>query len=193
MATILALVGSLRQGSYNLLLARAAAELAPTSVKVDIASIRGIPLYDGDVEARDGIPAEVDALKARIIAADGLLLVTPEYNNSIPGAFKNAIDWLSRPGSDIPRVFGERPTGVIGATPGPGGTRLSQNAWLPVLRVLGTRPYFGKSVFVASAAQAFEENGTLHDEKLKSVLTGYMAAFSAFVSDQAKLSRSGSQ
>lgn len=84
------------------------------------------------------------ALKDRIAAADGLLLVTPEYNNSIPGVFKNAIDWLSRPASDIGRVFDGKPVGLIGATPGGMGTPFSQTAWLPVLRTLGTRPFFGK-------------------------------------------------
>ena len=77
------------------------------------------------------------------MAADGLLLVTPEYNNSIPGVFKNAIDWLSRPSADIPRVFGGRKVAVIGASPGGFGTLLSQTAWLPVLKTLGTNPWFG--------------------------------------------------
>jgi chromate reductase, NAD(P)H dehydrogenase (quinone) len=68
-----------------------------------------------------------------------LLLATPEYNNSMPGVFKNAIDWLSRPPSDIPRIFGSRPVTVIGGSPGGFGTVLAQNAWLPVLRTLGVR------------------------------------------------------
>jgi chromate reductase, NAD(P)H dehydrogenase (quinone) len=69
-----------------------------------------------------------------------LLLATPEYNNSMPGALKNAIDWLPRPPSDIPRIFGNRPVAVMGASPGGFGTVLAQNAWLPVLRTLGVRP-----------------------------------------------------
>jgi NAD(P)H-dependent FMN reductase len=76
---------------------------------------RNSGLYDGDIEAAQGIPARAAELKERIAAADGLLLVTPEYNNSIPGVFKNAIDWLTRPAADIPRVFGGRPVGLIGA------------------------------------------------------------------------------
>ena len=87
-------------------------------------TLHGIPLYDGDVEAAEGIPAAVAALKEEIVAADGLLLVTPEYNNGIPGVFKNAIDWLSRPAADIGRVFGGRPVAVIGASPGQFGTML---------------------------------------------------------------------
>src|SRR4030095_16592904 len=95
--TILGIAGSLRQSSFNAALLRAAAAAAPAGCIVDIAAIRGIPLYDGDVKDAAGIPAVVETLKERVAAADGLLLVTPEYNNSLPGVFKNAIDWLSRP------------------------------------------------------------------------------------------------
>ena len=116
--TILGIAGSLRQNSFNAALLRAAAAAAPAGCTVDIASIRDIPLYDGDAEAAAGVPDVVETLKDRVAAADGLLLVTPEYNNSIPGVFKNAIDWLSRPPQDIPRVFGGRPVALMGATPG---------------------------------------------------------------------------
>jgi chromate reductase len=109
MSDILGISGSLRKGSYNTALLRAAIEAAPDGTRVEIASIRGIPLYDGDVEAESGVPDIVRDLKDRIARADGLLLVTPEYNNSIPGVFKNAIDWLTRPPADIPRIFGNRP------------------------------------------------------------------------------------
>jgi chromate reductase len=108
MLVILGISGSLRKGSYNSALLRAAKDAAPDGVNLEIASIREIPLYDGDIENDNGIPASVQELKARITSAAGLLLVTPEYNNSIPGVFKNAIDWLSRPPADIPRVFGNR-------------------------------------------------------------------------------------
>jgi hypothetical protein len=89
------------------MLLRAAVEVQPAGTTIDIGSIRGIPLYDADVEKAEGIPAVVQELKLRISAADGLLISTPEYNNSIPGVLKNAVDWLSRPGADIPR-FGCR-------------------------------------------------------------------------------------
>ena len=130
---ILGISGSLRKGSYNTALLRAAAGLMPDGAQLEIGSIAGIPLYDGDLEAAQGIPPAVQALKSRIQENQGLLLVTPEYNNSIPGVFKNAIDWLSRPPADIAKVFGERPVGVIGASPGGFGTILAQSAWLPVL------------------------------------------------------------
>jgi len=90
--TIIGLSGSLRRGSYNAALLRAAASLAPPACTVQIETFRDFPLYDGDVEAGHGLPQSVVDLKDRIAAATGLLLVTPEYNNSIPGVFKNAID-----------------------------------------------------------------------------------------------------
>ncbi len=182
MARIVGLAGSLRKASYNAALLRAAAACAPAGTEVDIASIAGIPLYDGDLESAEGVPGAVTELKERIATADGLLLVTPEYNHSIPGVFKNAIDWLSRPGKDIPRVFGDKPVAIIGATPGAGGTRSSQTAWLPVLRSLGTRTWAGRQLYVSGAGQAFDAEGRLVDEKVGRLLAEFMAGFAAFVS-----------
>src|ERR1041384_2127957 len=143
MTTILAIAGSVRAKSYNAMLLRAAVAAAPQGATVEVGSIAGIPLYNGDDEAASGVPASVTALKDRIAAADGAPLVTPEYNTSIPGVFKTAIAWTSRPAADIARVYGGKPVGVIGATPGGGATNLAQAAWLPVLRTLGTLPFFG--------------------------------------------------
>jgi chromate reductase len=178
MSTIVGLSGSLRRGSYNSLLLAAAGELLGTTL--EIASIRGIPLYDGDVETESGLPESVRDLKDRIAVADGLLIATPEYNSSIPGVAKNAIDWLSRPARDIPRVFAALPVALMGATPGRGGTVLSQAAWLPVLRTLGTRPWFGGSMQVAGAAALFEEH-RLHDEETRARLAKFVNGFAEFV------------
>ncbi|HEX4389280.1 MAG TPA: NADPH-dependent FMN reductase [Steroidobacteraceae bacterium] len=178
MIKVLGISGSLRRGSYNTALLRAATRLMPGDSTLEVTSIRGIPLYDGDVEAQ-GIPASVSQLKEAVVAADGVLLVTPEYNNSIPGVFKNTIDWLSRPAADARRVFGGRRFAIIGASPGSYGTILSQNAWLSVLRTLGTQMWFGGRLQVARANNVFDESGTLKDasveEQLKQFLAGYVA------------------
>ena len=117
----------------------------------------------------------VRELGQRIANAHGLLLVTPEYNNSIPGPFKNAIDWLSRIEDMEPPDFTGKPVAVIGASPGGFGTLLSQNAWLPVLRTLETRPWFGGRLMVARAAEMFNADGQLTDEKSKKRLREFIA------------------
>ncbi|MCG7394044.1 NAD(P)H-dependent oxidoreductase [Microvirga sp. ACRRW] len=181
MAKLVGISGSLRQGSYNSALLRNAAGLMPEGSELVVDTIRGIPLYDGDVETAEGIPERVAALKEAIAAADGLLLVTPEYNNSIPGVFKNAIDWLSRPPADIKRVFGDKPVALIGASPGGFGTILSQNAWLPVLRTLGADLWSGGRLMVSRAQTVFNQDGTLADQKIEEQLKTYLEGFVAHV------------
>jgi len=181
MARVLGLSGSLRAGSLNTALLRAAAGLMPVGSTLELATLHGIPLYDGDAEARDGIPRAVQALKDRIVACDALLLGTPEYNNGVPGVLKNGIDWLSRPPADIGRVFGNRPVAVIGASPGGFGTILAQNAWLPVLRTLGTRPWFGGRLMVSRAGQVFDPAGEMVDEKTKAQLQQFLQGFVDFI------------
>lgn len=177
---IIGLSGSLRRASFNTMLLRAAIGLAPSSTTIEMASIQGIPLYDADVEA-EGLPAAVKELKDRIATADGLLIASPEYSNSIPGVLKNAIDWLSRPAADIPRVFGNRPVAVMGATAGLGGTALAQAAWLPVLRTLGTAPWFGGRMQVPVAGKAFDGEGLLIDDVTRVRLEAFVNGFAAFV------------
>ena len=181
MPTIVAISGSLRRQSFNTMLLNACLAAAPDGTSLEVASIEGIPLYDGDAEAASGLPAQVSALKERIAGAEGLLLVTPEYNNSIPGVFKNAVDWLSRPAADIARVFGGRPVAVIGASPGGFGTLLAQTAWLPVLKTLGTETWFGGRLQVSRAATVFDANGNLVDARVREQLRAFLAGFCAFV------------
>jgi NAD(P)H-dependent FMN reductase len=181
MARILGISGSLRRGSYNSALLKAATQLTDAGTEVEVATLSGIPLYDGDIEAADGIPQTVQELKARIRACDALLLATPEYNNGIPGVFKNAIDWLSRPAADIPQIFGNRPVAMIGASPSGFGTILAQNAWLPVLRTLGTRPWFGGRLLVSRAGKVFDESGALIDEAVRKQLQDFIRNFAKFV------------
>src|SRR5450755_1437003 len=145
----------------------------------------GIPPYAGDDEAAHGVPDLVSRLKDAIVAADGLLLVTPEYNNSIPGVAKNAIDWFSRPPRDIARVFGGRPVAIAGASPGGFGTILSQNAWLPVFRTLGARLWTEGRLMVSRAHTVFAADGTLTDAKVRESLRAYLEGYVRFVEGNA--------
>ena len=178
MSGIIGISGSLRRHSYNAGLLRAAQALFPG--ELEIASIRGIPLYDEDVEAESGVPEIVESLKERIAKAPGLLLVTPEYNNSIPGVFKNAIDWLTRPPADIARVFHGKAIAVIGTSPGGFGTILAQNAWLPVLRTLRTRPWLQGRLMLSSAGKLFDGHGELVDADARKLLHTFVSGFIAF-------------
>jgi len=181
MARIVGISGSLRRGSYNSALLRAAAALMPAESELVVATIAGIPLYDGDVEASEGIPTAVARLKDVVVAADGLLLATPEYNNSVSGVFKNAIDWLSRPPSDAARVFAGSRVAIVGASPGGFGTILSQNAWLPILRTLGCELWTGGRLLVSRAAGVFDADGALVDAKVAESLRSYLAGYVAWL------------
>ena len=180
MTRIVGISGSLRQGSFNSALLRAAMATMPDGATLAIASIVAIPLYNGDVEAQ-GIPPAVAALKDAIAGADGVLLATPEYNAGIPGVFKNALDWASRPPQDIARVFGGRPFAIVGASPGMFGTIQAQTAWWPVLRNVGARPWFEGRLMVPRAGDAIDAQGNLTDAALRTRLKTFLADYVAFV------------
>jgi NAD(P)H-dependent FMN reductase len=180
MTRILGVSGSLRAGSFNTALLRAAEKSAGEGIAFEAATLHGIPLYDGDVEAASGVPEAAAVLKERVAASDGVLLVTPEYNNGVPGVFKNAIDWLSRPAGDIPRVFGGKPFALVGASPGGFGTILSQNHWLPVLKTLGVDLWAGSRLYVSRAGQAFDADGELVDDKVRAQLEEFVRGFARF-------------
>ena len=185
MITVIGLSGSLRSGSYNTAVLRAAASMMPDDSELKIESIAGIPLYNGDDEAAHGVPEPVARLKDAIVAADGLLLVTPEYNNSIPGVTKNAIDWLSRPPSDIARVFRGKPVAIAGASPGGFGTILSQNAWLPVFRTLGAELWSGGRLLVSRAGNVIDANGEITDAATRESIGKFIAGFVAHLRERA--------
>jgi chromate reductase, NAD(P)H dehydrogenase (quinone) len=177
---IIALSGALRRASYNTALLRAAQAQAPQGVDIELRTLHGIPLYDGDVEAQ-GIPDAVTALREQIRAADGLLISTPEYNNSIPGVLKNGLDWLSRPSGEGAKLFGGKPTAVIGATPGGFGTVQSQDALLSVLRAFGNDFWMGGRLMVSRAGMMFDADGQLLDDKVREQLQEFVSGFVAFV------------
>ncbi len=180
MTSIVGISGSLRRRSFNSGLLSAAGELLPENVSLRIESIAEIPLYNGDIESDTGIPASVAKLKDAIAGADALLISTPEYNHSIPGVLKNAIDWLSRPPDDRARVFRDRPIAIMGAAPGRFGTVLAQTAWLPALHSLGARCWNGR-MLVSGAGSLFDDDGQLQDEETRQRLERFLADFAAFI------------
>src|SRR5262245_12570317 len=151
--------------------------MMPEGSELRIESIAAIPLYNGDEEAAHGVPEVVKSLKDAIAAAAGLLLVTPEYNNSIPGVAKNAIDWLSRPAADIPRVFGGKPVAIAGASPGGFGTILSQNAWLPIFKTLGAELWPGARLLVSRAGSLIGANGEITDAATRENIGKFVNGF----------------
>jgi len=180
MARIIALSGSLRSGSWNTRLAHALAGRAPEGYEVAVVTPAGIPLYDGDLEQAEGLPEAVSGLKDSVADAAGLLLVTPEYNQGVPGVMKNTLDWMSRPPGDIKRVFGDRPVALCGATPGGAGTRSAQSALLPTLRALGTRLWSGKTLYVSQVGNVLNEHGQVTDEDMDQRLSDFIAGFCDF-------------
>jgi len=161
---VLGFAGSLRAGSFNRSLLRAAQELQPPGMRITAFDLAPIPLYNGDVEAK-GDPEPVAAFKAAIRQADALLIATPEYNFGIPGVLKNAIDWASRP----PRgsVLQGKPAAIMGATPGMGGTGRSQMQLRQVFVFTQTYALLSPEVLVARAQEKFDASGRLTDQKTR--------------------------
>ena len=168
MIRVLGIAGSLRTGSFNRALLDAAAGIAPAGMVIELADI-ALPLFDEDLE-RAGDPPAVRALRERVRAADGLLIATPEYNRSVPGGLKNAIDWLSRDAPDA--VLAGKPVAVIGATPGAWGTRIAKSHLREILTAVEARVLPGPNLFVRHASAAFEPS-------VLASLAGVLAAFAA--------------
>lgn len=181
MRSVLGIAGSLRRGSYNRMLLEAARGVAPAGVDLAVYERLGsIPLFDEDLEsATDGGPDEVRRLRAEVAAADGLLIATPEYNWSIPGVLKNAVDWLSRPGPA--EVLLGKPVAIVGASGGRWGTRLSQAALRQVLCATESLVMPQPALFVRNAAEHFDGTGGLRDDALRGQLTGLLLAFAAWI------------
>ncbi len=174
---IIAISGALRKASTNTGLCRALGEVAAAGILVEVATLHGIPLYDGDLEAESGKPESVKELDAKIRGADGIVISTPEYNFSVPGVLKNATDWLSRGGSP----FRWRRMGVIGAADGPLGTGRSQYHLRQNLQgmeaIVMPKPEF----FAGHNSQKFDEDGNLTDADSRQRLGKWLESYVAFL------------
>ncbi len=160
---ILGFAGSLRKGSVNKGLLRAAAEMLPAGLALETYDLEGIPLYNGDVDAA-GQPEAVKQFKERIAAADALLIATPEYNYSIPGVLKNAIDWVSRPPDSSPLT--EKPIGIMGAG-GMYGTVRAQLHLRQVFVFTNSFPMPKPELMVVKSWEKFDKEGNLLDEETR--------------------------
>jgi chromate reductase len=157
---ILGIAGSLRRDSYNRAALRAATELAPEGVTVDIFELDGLPGFDQDEEQNP--PAKVVELKKRIRESDAILFVTPEYNYSIPGVLKNAIDWASRPYGDS--AWSGKPAAIMGASVGAIGTARAQYHLRQIFVFLNMFPINQPEVMIGNASERFDADGNLtHD------------------------------
>lgn len=180
---VLGLPGSFRKASYNGMALAAAIELAPAEMRIERYDYRDIPFYDGDLEAESGLPAPVEALREKIRAADAVLIVTPEYNTSMPGLLKNALDWTSR-GAAQP--LGGKPIAVMGASPGNFGTVRAQQHLRQMLLNVGAQVVVGPQVAINLAAQRFDANGRLTDEPTRKFVATLLGNLAAWVRQLAK-------
>ena len=167
---ILGIAGSLRKGSYNRSALRAAVKLVPAGSILEIVDLEGIPLFNEDHEKE--FPPGAREFKAKVRAADAILIVTPEYNYSVPGVLKNAIDWASRPHGNS--AWNGKPVGIMGASIGMFGTSRAQNHLRQMFVFLNMFPLNQPEVMIAKAAEKFDEEGNLKDsktsEKIKTLL-----------------------
>ena len=174
---ILGISGSLRAKSYNHQALQAAAQVMPEGMQLQIADYADIPLFNQDVLSA-GVPASVESLRARIAAADAVLSASPEYNFSVAGVLKNAIDWLSR---TTPQPFKDKPVAMLSATMGPLGGARSQYDLRKILGGLEAIVLPKPEVFIGMAQNRFDANGVLTDEATRKMLTDQMSALKAWI------------
>jgi chromate reductase len=175
---ILGFAGSLRMGSYNRALLRAAREVAPAGMSIEIYDLAGIPLYNADVEAK-GDPIPVAEFKVAIRKADGVLMATPEYNHGVPGVMKNAIDWASRPPRSA--VLSGKPVGLIGASPGITGTARGQSQLRQAFEFTNSYAMPQPELLVFHANEKFNAEGRLTDDTTRGLLQSYLEALAKWV------------
>jgi chromate reductase len=178
--------GSLRKGSFNTMLLKAASQVLPFNVSMEIISIEDIPLYNADLDLPSAKqrPQQVEHFRKMLTDADGILISSPEYNYSIPGGLKNAIDWASR-GEDSPLL--RKPVAVIGATTGLWGTTRMQLAFHNVFLFLDMKPVYKPEVLVAQAEKKFDKSGNLIDEVAKKILKQKLEALKEMIQLQSQV------
>jgi chromate reductase len=178
--SIVVLVGSLRKESFTLKIANAMAKLAPASLKLDVTTLNGLSFFNQDLEANP--PADWLALREKLQASNGVIIVTPEYNRAIPGVLKNAIDVASRPYGKS--SFLGKPIGIVSNSPGPlGGVSAAKTLQNIMPGISG--PILGQpEAYLNGVGDAFDDKGELTKDSLKTILEQYIAAFAAFVEKQ---------
>ena len=176
---IAVIVGSLRRESFNLKMARALIELAPEALELEIVEIGGLPLYNQDDDDEKKPPAPWVEFRNRVRPSDGLLFVTPEYNRSVPGVLKNAIDVGSRPYGQS--VWGGKPGAVISVSPGAYGGFGANHHLRQSLVFLDVLPMQQPEAYIANAGKLFDANGRIASESTREFLAGFMTAFAAWV------------
>ncbi|MGE0224849.1 MAG: NADPH-dependent FMN reductase [Acetobacteraceae bacterium] len=174
---ILGIAGSLRKGSYNAATLRAACDLMPDGMRINVFDIAPIPLYNEDVRA-EGFPEPVQRLRDGIKAADGVLIVTPEYNYSVPGVLKNAIDWASRPPE---QPFDGKPIAIMGASPGIFGTARAQYHLRQCFVFLNGLVMNRPEVMIPGVSNKFDEEGRLKDEQTREFIASGLKAFKQWI------------
>jgi len=180
--SIVTIVGSLRKGSFTLKIANALAKLAPASLKLDVTTLHGISFFNQDLEAAP--PADWLEFREKLQKSNGVLFVTPEYNRSIPGVLKNAIDVGSRPYGKS--SFLGKPIGIVSNSPGPlGGVSAAKHLQNILPGICG--PILGQpEIYLNAVGDAFDDNGNLTKEPMQKVLQQYIDAFAAFIEKQNK-------
>lgn len=173
---VIAISGSLRKGSFNTAVLRAAIELAPAGMTITEHDIRDIPLYDEDLRA-SGLPASVQRLRDAIAAAHAVLFVTPEYNYSVPGILKNAIDWASRPPE---QPFAGKACAIMGASGGMSGTMRAQYHLRQIAVFLDLHVLNKPEVFVRNAGSLVDASGKLTDEATRKMIGDQLVALAAW-------------
>jgi chromate reductase len=180
---ILGIAGSLRKESYNRSLLQVAAEVAPSTCTVEIFDLAGIPLYNQDIEM--SLPAAVIELKKKVRAADAILIATPEYNYSIPGVLKNALDWGSRPYGDS--CWDNKPVAIMGASAGLQGTSRAQYHLRQVFVYLNMHPVNKPEVMIPIAHEKFDKTGRLIDPKAREKISELLQSLAVFAKHRADL------